>query len=151
MIDLSFNVYGTPRPAGSKKAFINSKTGRPIITDATGPAGKDWRASIQHEAIAAMQITAMRIIEKGIPLMLQVKFNFLRPKSHFGTGRNSEMLKDSAPECHIKAPDTTKLVRAVEDALNRVLWHDDSQIVAQFAEKYYSDWEGAAIKIKEWT
>jgi hypothetical protein len=31
---LRFTVYGQPRPAGSKTAYVNKKTGKAIVTDA---------------------------------------------------------------------------------------------------------------------
>jgi Holliday junction resolvase RusA-like endonuclease len=52
-----------------------------------------------------------------------------RPKTDWGTGRNAGRLKPRAPAWPLKRPDSTKLVRAVEDALTGILWSDDSVIV----------------------
>ena len=49
-------------------------------------------------------------------------------------------------------PDLDKLVRAVGDALTRLAWRDDSQIVAWHAYKHYATPEhpvGARITIQE--
>ena len=61
-------------------------------------------------------------------------------------------LKDSAPAEHLTMPDLDKLVRAVGDALTRIAWRDDSQIVAWHAYKHYATPEhpmGAQITIQE--
>ena len=65
------------------------------------------------------------------PISLTVTFLFSHPKGDFGSGKNAGVLKCSAPILHIKRPDATKLLRCLEDALNGVIWKDDSQIVYQ--------------------
>ncbi len=38
-----------------------------------------------------------------------------------------------------KKPDLSNTLKAVEDACNKVIWHDDSQICAMHIYKYYSE------------
>ena len=86
------------------------------------------------------------------PVTLTVDFYLPRPKAHYGTGRNAGILKDSAPVEHLTMPDTDKLQRAVGDALTRLAWRDDSQIVAWHAYKHYATTMtpvGAQITIQE--
>ena len=123
---ISFFVAGVPKPAGSKRVFL-TKAGRPIVTDASGKPGKDWRADIQH---AAKTVTPHPL--RGA-LNLHVQFRLPRPKGHYG----KKGLRRTAPAYPIGRPDTTKLVRAVEDALSGILWRDDAQIVSQVASKSY--------------
>jgi len=80
---------------------------------------------------------------------LVIEFTFLRPKSHFGTGRNSLRLKPFAPAYMTKKPAVSKMVRAVEDALTGIVWKDASQVVRQDALKRYGDRPGAEITIIE--
>lgn len=40
---LRFTVFGDAKPAGSKNAFKHPATGRIIVTDSSGKAGKSWR------------------------------------------------------------------------------------------------------------
>lgn len=72
------------------------------------------------------------------PVSIIVDFYLPRPKAHYGTGRNAGTLKGSAPVEHLTMPDLDKLVRAVGDALTRLAWRDDSQIVAWHAYRHYA-------------
>ena len=123
-LTISFQVIGTPRTAGSKKAFYNKKLKRSMIVDDAGQKGKDWRVAVQAAALGAYDGPLLQ----G-PVLRKFSFCFSRPKSHYGTGRNADKLKPSAPSFHTQKPDLTKIVRAVEDALTGIVWKDDSQVV----------------------
>ena len=130
-------VYGIPRPAGSKRAFAIKKdgqyTGRSIVTDASGQLGRDWRADVKAAAIAQFQGPPLHR-----PLHVEIYFGLPRPKSHFGTGKNAQFLRRGAPMSHTKKPDVGKLARAVEDALSGIVWRDDRQIVSALYWKEYT-------------
>jgi Holliday junction resolvase RusA-like endonuclease len=49
---------------------------------------------------------------------------------------------------HISKPDASNLVKAAEDALNGVMFHDDSQVVRLFVSKVYSDQPGLDVRIE---
>ena len=67
-------------------------------------------------------------------------FYFKRPKSHFGTGKNSAKIKDKAPYFHVTKPDLTNLEKFVEDCINQIeTWVDDSYIVGKYSTKQYSE------------
>lgn len=139
---ISFFVPGLPKPGGSKKVFINRKTGKPIVTDAGGKANKDWRATV---ALAASQVFKSPI--KG-PVKLHIIFWLPRPKGHYGSGKSAGKLKLGVPFWHDKRPDGLKLRRTIEDALTGIAWMDDSQIVIGTEEKRYADTAiGAEIRI----
>jgi Holliday junction resolvase RusA-like endonuclease len=140
---ISFFVPGVPKPAGSKKAFYNQKTGRAMITDDSGQPGKDWRSDVKTFAWRHRPESLLT----G-PVVMNLTFYFARPKGHFGTGRNSHLLKNSAPKHHIIKPDTTKVTRAVEDALTGVIWKDDSQVVDQHIKKRYAETPGVHVEIR---
>ena len=140
---IEFFVLGVPKPAGSKRVFLNKKTGKPIVTDASGQAGKDWRGDVKAAAQRAYQGPLLI----G-PIRLVVLFLMPRPKGHFGTGRNAGFVKTSAPPWHTIAPDATKLLRGLEDALAGIIYADDGQIVSQFVVKRYgNERSGARVKI----
>lgn len=81
------------------------------------------------------------------PIALELTFYMSRPKNHYGTGRKSEMLKDSAPEHHSGRPDLDNLTKFVQDALNKIYYKDDALICQLVACKVYSERPRTEIKI----
>lgn len=136
----TFFVPGTPKPGGSKRAFIIK--GRAILTDASGKAGKDWRGDVK--------VFARGRIDKPLAgaLTLKVDFHMPRPKSHYRTGKHAGVLRDDAPVWHTSKPDATKLLRSLEDALTGIAWADDSQIAVQAVSKVYSETPGASVTVE---
>lgn len=143
---ISFFVPGVPATAGSKKAFVNRKTGKPMIVDDC-EKGPSWRESVRTAAFGRLNpLGEHPIIDE--PVELRVVFFFVRPKGHY---RKSErfkgQLKVTAPNWPTKPPDVTKLLRALEDALTGVVWRDDASVVVQAARKVYADRPGAFVTI----
>ena len=73
--------------------------------------------------------------------MISGEFVFARPKSHFGTGRNSGKLKPSAPAHHTSKPDVDNILKIILDALQGVIFADDSQCVSVDCRKRYATFE----------
>jgi Holliday junction resolvase RusA-like endonuclease len=140
---LAFTVLGRAQPAGSKRAFQHSKTGRVVVVD-DAAGSRPWKQQVAGEALTHRNGDGLLTGELG----LELAFFFARPKSHYRTGRNSHLLKDSAPSRPVVKPDTTKLVRGVEDSLTGVVWRDDAQVVHQVADKFYGD--PARVEIRVW-
>lgn len=138
---ISFYVSDTPKPGGSKKAFIinrrDKKTGAVyqaanIVEDCNATAG--WRNSV---------IVAATKAYRG-PLLtgaLKVLFVFYqsRPKGHYGEGRNSAKVKASSPKYPGVKPDVLKLARSTEDALTGHIWKDDASTVDLHLIKKYCE------------
>ena len=72
------------------------------------------------------------------PVSIRMTFFVQRPKSHFGTGKNSGKLKPSAPEFPEKKPDLDNYEKFASDCLNGICWKDDSQIVDSMTRKRYT-------------
>jgi len=124
--EVTFTVPGIAAPQGSK-----TKTRFGMRED--NPRTKPWRATV-----AAYADEAMEGREKlAGPLELCVTFYFPRPNSHYGTGKNADRLKSSAPHWHTSKPDTDKLVRAIGDSLTGRVCRDDSQISSLKIKKLY--------------
>jgi Holliday junction resolvase RusA-like endonuclease len=143
-VKLTITVRDTPRPGGSKKAFYSKKSGRAFVVDASKHT-KTWRESVRSAAQHAYT---------GNPLKdafaVRHIFYFRRPNSHFGSGKNADVIKSSAPDFHTKKPDLTKLIRSTEDALTGIIWVDDSQVIMRTDEKRYAssdEFEGVKIII----
>lgn len=134
-----FFVPGIPAPGGSKKGFVNPKTGCVVIVD-DAKRNKDWRATV---ALFASQ----RFHEPlTCPVSVEVMFYMPRPKGHL---RKDGSVRPSAPQYPTVKPDATKLWRSTEDALKGIAWRDDSQVVQQFICKVYGSRPGALIWIHE--
>jgi Holliday junction resolvase RusA-like endonuclease len=147
MTVLRFSVFGKPQPAGSKKGFVNPKTGRVIITE-DAKNSKPWRQQVAGAAEHAAGIAGDGwAVCDPRPMRLEVAFILARPKGHFGSGRNAGTVRASAPAFPATKPDATKLLRAVEDALTGVVWRDDAQVVEQAVWKLYGEPERVEVKV----
>ena len=140
---IEFFVPGLPITQGSKRAFINKYTGRAQMIEDNVKL-KPWRWTVGVTAAMAM---AKRPHIKG-PVRIRLQFLFPRPKSHYGTGRNYDKLKDKAPAVPTGKPDLDKLQRAVFDALTHVVWTDDAQVTEVFAMKRYNQEPGVLVAIE---
>jgi Holliday junction resolvase RusA-like endonuclease len=139
---ITFFVPGKAAPGGSKRAYVNQHTGKAnIVDDAKNNAG--WKAQVAK--FAADRVPALL----SGPLDVTFTFTERRPKGHFGTGRNAEKLKATAPAYPTKKPDVLKLSRSTEDALSGVLWVDDCQTVNLTARKRYGARPGVWIEVRE--
>lgn len=139
---VQFFVRGTPKPGGSKRAIYNKKQGRSfIVPDNKGT--KPWMETVKWQAIE--HLAEAKTVEDGqFPMEGTVRvildFVLQRPKNHYGTGRNADRLKSSAPERHHKqTPDLDKLCRSTLDALKAILWNDDKQVAILLTQKVWTD------------
>jgi Holliday junction resolvase RusA-like endonuclease len=155
-LDVSFPVVivvdGEAQPAGSKTSWVpKGKDGKPIeragggiivnTADANKKA-KPWQRDVA--AAASVQYDGPLLLG---PLRVELIFYRPRLKGHFGSGRNAEVLKDSAPAYPTSRPDALKLARGVEDALTGIVWRDDAQIVDEMIGKR---WGKPRCEIKVW-
>jgi len=137
---ISFFVHGLPMPGGSKKGFV-TKTGRVAIVDAA--ENKTWRGDVKRAALEAYHDDPL-----GCPLEVTFIFFTLRPKGHYGEGRNAKRLKPSAPLYPASKPDALKLARSTEDALTGIIWKDDCLTVDLKIAKRYGPRPGCQIIIQ---
>jgi Holliday junction resolvase RusA-like endonuclease len=141
-VSLTFFVPGKPQPAGSKRAFHNKHTGRSMVVDANANS-KPWQAAVAAAGHEAMN--GGSLFTGG--LHVELCFETVRPKGHYGSGRNAEVLKVSAPVHPTGRPDVLKLGRGVEDALTGVVWRDDAQIVYEVLRKRYAEVAGVYVSV----
>jgi Holliday junction resolvase RusA-like endonuclease len=133
MTTVRLTVHGDPQPAGSKRAFMRPGMRYPVITD-DNPRSRGWKDQI---AKAVAEQYGGEFLDGA--LEAEVHFFQVRPKGHYGTGRNAGVLKDWAPIAPIVKPDIDKLSRAVLDGLTGQLFRDDAQIVEKRATKHYGE------------
>lgn len=140
-------VPGRPRTKGSTRSFVSKTTGR-MVTTGANPKTKAWQKAI---ALAAHCAGATKA-PKGTAVSVSVVFCFKRPKNQYGTGRNAERLKPSAPT-HLTSHqlgDLDKLTRALLDGLDGVCYVDDSQVSEISASKQWQregQPEGALVTV----
>ena len=144
--EVVLRVYGVPAPQGSKT--VSQWGGLRESSLKVGP----WRSEVAYTA---------REVYKGNPITepvaLEITFYFMRPKGHYGTGRNAEKLKPSAPQHCTSAAngDLDKLCRSTFDGLavrsGGSVIKDDSQVVELFCiKRYASETEppGALVRLR---
>ncbi len=120
-------VYGEAAPQGSKRPLgRHAQTGKTIMVEQSKKVAP-WRDDVKKAALEALQATDMPPPMDG-PLLARMIFTYPRPRSHYGTGRNSERLRPNAPERPCTVPDMSKLVRSTEDALKGLAWVDDARV-----------------------
>ena len=76
------------------------------------------------------------------PIKCVLNFYCKRPKTHYKTGKNAHILKDTAPKYNINNKDLDNMVKFVLDALNDKLYTDDSLIFEITCSKMYSEKDG---------
>ncbi len=129
---VSFTVYGQARPKGSSTAFRHNKSGK-VIVHAQGRKGlKAWEGAIRS---AAQQVAGDVFFMDAVELT--VAFYFPRPKS----------ISEKKRRHMTVAPDLSKLIRGLEDAITKVLWTDDALVTRIVASKAYGppDQPGCAV------
>jgi Holliday junction resolvase RusA-like endonuclease len=119
-------IMGEPVPKGSTKSFYIKKLDRVVTTNANAKTG-DWEAFIRMNVQNYLAGHPGLFFAKDEAVEITVVFHLSRPKS--------TPLKVKYP---VKRPDLDKLERCVGDALNKVLYADDSQIVKWAVEKKYA-------------
>lgn len=132
-------IPGNPVPQGRPRACIRGKHAS-VYEDAKS---RDWKKTIAVHAQSYLDngkgpvdIRFWTLIDTAIKL--QVEFRLLRPKS---------VSVKKRPEPTTR-PDLDNLIKAVKDALNGVIWRDDSQIIEYLkVRKIYDNPPGVDIAV----
>ena len=140
MTTLVIHVHGVAAPQGSKR-----HVGRGVMVESSKRL-RPWRDTVTQAALDAL---GDRPAFTG-PVELHVTFTFARPKYHYRTGARAGELRANAPAYVAVRPDSSKLVRAVEDALTDAgVWRDDAQVAIAHTLKVYGQRPGAHIVIRD--
>ena len=142
---LSFRVIGTPAAQGSKR-FV----GNGVMVESSKRV-RPWRQDVKAAVCAAIGGNHPALLFDGA-VVVDAAYYFPRPKSHYRTGRNAHLLKDSAARFFVATkPDIEKVVRSTHDAITEAgVWRDDAQVVELRVKKLYADERppGAEITIE---
>lgn len=126
-----------PIPAKRPKAFKRGSFIR--FYDEQAKIKKEYRARIKS------MIGGMKPIDG--PIFLVMTFYMPRPLSHYGTGRNTGILKPNAPKYHSQKPDEDNLSKFYKDVMSKLVYVDDARVTGTFPWKHYSKKGGTVIKI----
>ena len=139
---MNFFIAGTPKPQGRPRAVSMGKFTR-VYSPIT-----EWRETVVYHC--AKQVEMGHKFE-GKALIVTLIYFFNRPKNHYRTGKNFNLLKADAPEHHTNKPDLDNLDKAVLDAMQTAeLIDDDSKIISLMSQKFWSmTHQGVNIEISE--
>lgn len=150
MIDLfSLTVIGEPKPQGSKVAFNAKYSGKAMTKEVGGAGFAAWRNAVTKGAYDLFNALNQSDLDREPldgALALDVEFRFRMPASR----PKSDRLRGIIPKT--TAPDTSKLIRLIEDSLQAAgVIKDDARFADVHANKFevVDGWIGARITIRE--
>ena len=129
-----FVVYGEAKPQGSKRAWFNQKSQRVQMLENSNVG--DWRKRVAQAAGEQCGAAIAGQLIEG-PCALSIVVYRPRPKS-------KKRARFAAT-----APDASKLLRGIEDALTGILYVDDSRIVDDHIRKLYGEPARAEVVLRE--
>lgn len=136
---VTIRLGGPPRGKGRPR-FGRRGSFVAVWTDKKTAAYEDMLAA---EGRAVMNGTAMRL---GA-LSVQIHAGMPVPASWSQKKRQAALSGDLSPT---GKPDFDNLAKCVGDALNKIVWKDDSQIVVCAFRKFYSSEPGLTISVWDW-
>ena len=138
MKNLKFIVKGKPAPKGSWSPITVRGRTRLVPSNKNS---KPYEQKVEKECIMAIAEAGgiKQEVFDTYACIVNVLFEFPRPKSHFGTGKNASKLKESAAVHHTVMPDKDKLTRNILDAMQGVAYKNDSQVFDGKTTKIYAE------------
>lgn len=119
--------------------------GRPIVSTVTGRVrmrdpkkSSDYKSWVRQCAVEYMRDMDKEMYARDIPLCMRIEVFIIRPKSK----AKRFILPTTKPDC-------SNYVKGIEDALNSICYHDDSQITTLMVKKRYSERPGVLVYIWE--
>ncbi len=106
------------------------------------PKSKDFKDFVM---LVAYQYKPSELITEPIKLKADI---YLMPPQNLRTGPKRKLIA-SGELRPTKKPDLDNLIKGIKDGCNKIIWHDDSQIVDMTVRKFYSEQPRAEVMI-EW-
>ena len=128
---------GNPQPQGRPRA---GRRGNKIVM--YDP--KESKEYKQYVALIAKQHAPKTLLEGALSVRIKIYREI--PKST--TKKDRALIFEGIKRPVVKA-DTSNYVKGIEDALNGIIYKDDSQIVDLYASKFYSDNPRVEIEVRE--
>lgn len=142
MIRVAFFAEGIPTPQGSHRAFVPRGGRFPVVVN-DNPRTDQWKDTL---AFYFRRAAGPAWSPRPESCVVCCVFLMPRPASHVTP---AGLLRRGAPlRPNIRRADLDKLQRALGDALTKLAWDDDCQIVRWHPESVYSRSRfGAAVEI----
>jgi Holliday junction resolvase len=137
MTVLAFSMSGEPRGKGRPRVDTRGAFPR-IHTD--GKTAR-YERSVRKIAQAAMKGRAPL---EG-PVSVSLRFRMPIPKSATKRVRTAMAAGEIA---HTGRPDLDNMAKAIFDALNKVVFADDAQVVRSFVTKIYAEQPGVDVRVE---
>lgn len=135
---VTFNVEGNPVPKARARHILHGTRLRTYTPEKT----RSYETLIKESAKQAMG--SSEPLETPVSLYLYIRVPI--PKSC--TKKRLEAIQNGS-EKPIRKPDSSNILKSVEDGMNGVVYKDDSQIVNIHVAKVYSSQAGVDICVKE--
>lgn len=136
-------VPGQPVAKARHKSSIMGKViGKQYIHNYTPVKTRKYEDYIRTLAKQAM---LMRSITRS-PVSLDLVLSFEIPESWPAWKREAALTNNIGMTTK---PDADNVTKAIKDALNKIVWHDDSQVVQLNVLKVYSKTPGVLISVTE--
>ena len=135
---MTFKVDGVPVPKGRARYV---KRGN-FVQTYTPEKTRTYETLIKDASRQAMGGTEP--LETPVSLYLYIRV----PIPASATKKRLQAIADGL-EKPIKKPDASNILKSVEDGMNGVVYHDDSQIINIHVTKVYSSLPGVDICVKE--
>jgi Holliday junction resolvase RusA-like endonuclease len=139
----AFMVLGAPVQQGDMVCY--GQKGGHRLNHANAKDLDPWRAKVAAAAVKWVKNApdGGEVADEHQPLDVVLTWSLERPAGHWGTGRNADRLKPSAPAYPATGLDVDKLERAVFDALQQSgVIRNDAQIIDPLARKRYARTRG---------
>lgn len=144
MKEVKFTVPGEPRGKGRPRFSTHKKgDGRTFVTARTPDE------TIIYENLVRMEYERQCggvYFGKGEPVELTVTAYLPIPIS---TSKKRARLMDGGELRPVKKPDLDNMVKTAMDAVNRIAYSDDVQVVDMHVHKYYSERPRLEVTIRE--
>lgn len=118
-----------------------SRRGKNVVTH-DAPKSKNFKDFVK---LVAWQNKPSELITGPIKLQADI---YIMPPKKYHTGPKRALIA-SGELRPTKKPDLDNLIKGIKDGCNKIIWHDDSQIVDMTVRKFYSEQPRAEVTI-EW-
>jgi len=134
-------IDAEPVAQGRGKAFVR-RDGRAGIYDPV--KSRNWKELVRTAATAQASRDDWDVYHGAVEMFIYTHIPI--PKSWSSVKKERAKRGDVAP---ISRPDVSNYAKGIEDALNGVIYQDDSQITKLTVSKEYSDKPGVIVRVEK--